>query len=127
MADMVNHPPHYNQYKHECQDFRDFITGPASDAFKYVWRFQNKLDPTEDLQKAIWYTERAGNFVPQPTITREHLDLLLRMLASIDFPYRNQRYALENLLKYGTGLDGSRLASLSHIRNLITEYEAIDG
>ena len=64
MEDMVNHPPHYNQHGVECIDaikattgdnFKDYLKG---NIMKYLWRFNYKGKPEEDLQKAKWYLDR---------------------------------------------------------------------
>ena len=64
MKDMVNHPPHYNQHGVECIDaikattgdnFKDYLKG---NIIKYLWRFNYKGKPEEDLQKAKWYLDR---------------------------------------------------------------------
>ena len=62
----VNHPEHYNQGKFECIDvikdlgkemngFEGFCIG---NAIKYLWRYNCKDNPIEDLKKAIWYIQR---------------------------------------------------------------------
>ena len=60
--DMVNHPSHYTHGKVECIDaieesmtteaFRGYCKGAA---LKYLWRYERKGKPLEDLQKAQWY------------------------------------------------------------------------
>lgn len=65
MTDNVNHPDHYNQGDIECIDamkaamseeqFKGYLRGCA---MKYLWRFDNKGNPIEDLHKAKWYLER---------------------------------------------------------------------
>lgn len=60
--DMVNHPSHYTYGKVECIDaieesmsteaFRGYCKGAA---MKYLWRYERKGKPLEDLQKAQWY------------------------------------------------------------------------
>ena len=60
--DMVNHPSHYTYGKIECIDgieesmsteaFRGYCKGAA---MKYLWRYERKGKPLEDLQKAQWY------------------------------------------------------------------------
>ena len=62
MADMVNHPEHYNQSSIECIDaiqaalgvegFRLYCQG---NAMKYLWRHAYKGKAVEDLRKAQWY------------------------------------------------------------------------
>ena len=62
MADMINHPPHYADHKHEPIDViedwgLDFCLG---NVVKYISRAGKKTDdPTEDLKKARWYLDRA--------------------------------------------------------------------
>lgn len=67
MKDMVNHPPHYNQHGVECIDaikattgdnFKDYLKG---NIIKYLWRFDYKGKPIEDLQKARWYLDKLIN------------------------------------------------------------------
>lgn len=59
----VNHPSHYNQGGVECIDALDacgfgldFCVG---NAIKYLWRFKDKANPKEDLEKARWYIDHA--------------------------------------------------------------------
>ena len=62
----VNHPPHYNQGVVECIDaIRAATTGLdpyeaflAASAIKYIWRYNLKSNPVEDIEKAIWYLNR---------------------------------------------------------------------
>lgn len=63
-VDMVNSPPHYNQTGIECIHA---ISAATSDGFKYylqgnimkyLWRFDYKEKPIEDLQKAKWYLDK---------------------------------------------------------------------
>ncbi len=64
IVDMVNSPPHYNQTGIECIDaisaatdsgFRYYLQG---NIMKYLWRFDYKNKPVEDLEKAKWYLDR---------------------------------------------------------------------
>ena len=61
VLDMVNNPPHYNQTGIECihaisaatdKGFKYYLQG---NIMKYLWRFDYKGKPLEDLQKAQWY------------------------------------------------------------------------
>ena len=63
-VDMVNSPPHYNQSGIECivaiqaalgPNFKYYLQG---NIMKYLWRFDYKSKPIEDLDKADWYLER---------------------------------------------------------------------
>jgi len=60
--DMVNHPPHYNQSGIECIEAIYHALGEdgymsycQGNAMKYLWRYQYKGAPVEDLKKARWY------------------------------------------------------------------------
>ena len=66
--DPVNHPAHYTRGGIECIDaikasmspaeFRGFLKG---NAMKYIWRYDAKGKPVEDLDKAMWYLTRLRN------------------------------------------------------------------
>jgi len=63
-VDMVNSPPHYNQSGIECIAAIQAMLGPnfkyylQGNIMKYLWRFDYKLKPLEDLDKADWYLEK---------------------------------------------------------------------
>lgn len=63
--DMVNSPGHYTQGKVECiegiqesmttEGYQGYCKGAA---MKYLWRYERKGKPVEDLQKCRWYLDR---------------------------------------------------------------------
>ncbi|WP_311747327.1 DUF3310 domain-containing protein [Proteus columbae] len=65
MTDNVNNPLHYASGDIECIDaikasmtkeaFLGYLNGNIQ---KYVWRYEKKINPVEDLKKARWYMER---------------------------------------------------------------------
>lgn len=65
--DNVNHPAHYEgNTSIECIDAMAIAFGVEAvisfckcNAFKYVWRFKHK-NGQEDLDKAMWYVNRAN-------------------------------------------------------------------
>ena len=63
IRDMVNHPPHYNQYGIECIDAIQAYNGKGFTAYlqgnilKYIWRYNYK-NGIEDLKKAQWYLDK---------------------------------------------------------------------
>lgn len=66
MADMVNHPPHYETNGIECIDAMRASQGDEAvqdfcicNAFKYIWRSSHKGSEIEDLKKAVWYLNKA--------------------------------------------------------------------
>jgi len=63
-VDMVNSPPHYNQTGIECIHAISAATGDGfkyylqGNIMKYLWRFDYKDKPLEDLKKAQWYLDK---------------------------------------------------------------------
>ena len=63
--DNVNHPSHYCKGGIECIDaikssmtdeaFKGFLKG---NVMKYIYRYESKNNPVEDLKKAEWYLTR---------------------------------------------------------------------
>lgn len=64
-TDAVNNPSHYAQGGVECIDsiesslsdeaFLGYLKGNVQ---KYLWRYEKKENPVQDLQKAKWYLDR---------------------------------------------------------------------
>jgi hypothetical protein len=64
-VDMVNHPSHYTYGKIECiegiqesmsaEAFKGYCKGAC---LKYLWRYERKGKPLEDLKKAQWYLNK---------------------------------------------------------------------
>lgn len=64
VKDNVNHPKHYTG-NIECIDAMTQCFGADNvknfcklNAFKYLWRCQNKNNEIEDVKKAIWYLNK---------------------------------------------------------------------
>ena len=63
--DMVNHPSHYNTKSMECKDVIKVMSEGLEGnkaycmgaAIKYLYRFENKGKPIEDLKKAKTYID----------------------------------------------------------------------
>lgn len=61
MADVVNHPPHYNEHPSgiECITVTEHMNFCLGNAVKYIWRAGLKSpDALQDLRKAEWYVRR---------------------------------------------------------------------
>ncbi len=63
--DVVNHPSHYTSGSIECIDaiqssmsYEAFCGYLKGNVLKYLWRYKNKNNPVEDLEKAKWYLEK---------------------------------------------------------------------
>lgn len=64
MADMVNHPQHYESGTFECIDVMAETQGREAvlsfcicNAFKYLYR-HNRKNGIEDIKKAKWYLDK---------------------------------------------------------------------
>jgi len=65
MGDSVNHPDHYTVGDIECIDaikasmseeaFRGYLKGTA---MKYLWRYEYKNNPLEDVRKGLWFLHK---------------------------------------------------------------------
>ena len=65
VADEVNKPEHYNTGKVECieaikasmsaEEYKGYLKG---NTLKYLWRYNYKGKPKQDLEKAQWYLAR---------------------------------------------------------------------
>jgi len=71
-ADAVNSPDHYNTGNIECIDAIEDSMSPAAfkgylkgNCMKYLWRYDYKGKPVEDLKKASWYLSRLIEMVEQ--------------------------------------------------------------
>lgn len=70
--DMVYHPPHYTQGGVECidaieasMDPLEFVGYLKGSIIKYMWRFEKKWDPKEDIKKAIFYINKLDEFLTE--------------------------------------------------------------
>jgi hypothetical protein len=65
VVDVVNSPPHYKTGGIEAIEGIEASMGPEAYAgylkgniMKYMWRYERKGKPIEDLKKARWYLDR---------------------------------------------------------------------
>jgi hypothetical protein len=65
VIDVVNHPSHYKAGGIEAIEGIEASMGPEAFAgylkgniMKYMWRYERKGKPIEDLKKARWYLDR---------------------------------------------------------------------
>lgn len=63
--DAVAHPSHYTQGEIECIDamesaltHEEFVGYLRANVLKYIWRYDHKGAPVQDLLKARWYLDR---------------------------------------------------------------------
>ena len=72
IMDNVNRPTHYNTGNIECIEaieesmssvaFKGYLKG---NCMKYLWRYDYKGKPSEDLQKAGWYLQKLTAMVTE--------------------------------------------------------------
>lgn len=80
MSDMVNHPPHYTYGSGtECIEVIRVLPHALATAMKYVWRFRDKWNPTEDLKKAEFYI----NDYEKALFKNKQLDGLLHTVTTL--------------------------------------------
>lgn len=53
----IDHPRHYNTHPSgvECIEIKRYLPSNLADAFKYVFRRDEKGDAIKNLNKAVWY------------------------------------------------------------------------
>lgn len=63
--DVVNHPPHYTHGDVECIDairasmtYDEFAGYLKGNSIKYLWRYRDKGNEVQDLEKCLWYVEK---------------------------------------------------------------------
>jgi len=129
VADMVNHPKHYKGHPSgiECFAVAKHLNMPIGTAFKYVYRFEDKWDPTEDLEKAIWYVEHAPTAEPWQTGAND-LGVIRDVHAMVEEDYATGRAACVERARFNLAvLAGDRLKMLSALRALIAIQKAAQG
>lgn len=83
MTDNINHPTHYTgrNIGYECillAKRQYFCTG---NVIKYLWRYKDKGNPIEDLEKARWYARKAATR-HEKTETSGRCGLIIRKLVA---------------------------------------------
>lgn len=72
MTDNINHPTHYTgrNIGYECIDIAQYQPFCTGNVIKYLWRYNNKGTPLEDLRKARWYANKA--YMMQETVNLDN-------------------------------------------------------
>lgn len=84
MSDNVDHPTHYTNRNigYECIDITQYQTFCVGNAIKYLWRYNSKGKPAEDLSKARWYAHRASTRRETVDLRTGPCDIILHRLVS---------------------------------------------
>lgn len=99
-VDNVNHPPHYCNHRSgvECITVAGEMSFTLGNAFKYLYRCNDKGRPLQDLQKAAFYLEYEFErrrklwfkFEPLHYETAEHGDENIKAILRAEFRYSGQ-------------------------------------
>lgn len=87
MTDNINHPTHYTgrNIGYECIDITQYQTFCVGNTIKYLWRYNDKGTPLEDLRKARWYAHRAHAMQETVDLDTGHCKtILLRLVETTD-------------------------------------------
>lgn len=83
--DMVNHPPHYTGHPSgvECIEVAEHLPFCLGNAFKYLFRRNDKGSRRQNLEKALWYIRRERDY--RATSSAEYMlsDEAMRPLSDI--------------------------------------------
>lgn len=91
MTDTIDHPAHYNDRNigYECIDITQRQNFCVGNAIKYLWRYQAKGKPLEDLEKARWYARRAMKDQETVDLEDRHCRTILRRLVETTSGYES--------------------------------------
>ena len=95
MTDNINHPTHYTgrNIGHECIGITQYQTFCTGNVIKYLWRYDSKGTPLEDLQKARWYAHRAHVMQEKVDLDIGHCKTILLRLIETTHGYESAAWA----------------------------------
>lgn len=108
VEDVIREPSHYKREGLECIDFTADMPGAWSNLFKYVWRYGDKAEGTEDIDKAREYLriiERKGVSNEKAPDNRRYCTLYDRYLGSPWGSIAEQRWLALTKIYRGAHLD----------------------
>lgn len=105
MSDDVNHPKHYTVRKAdlECIMFTELMPSRAANAFKYVWRCDDKKNKMGDLEKSRWYLNRCANDLWEHVPGRRLRNLMSGLIKASDFDDWHKRVLIKIIYGYYVG------------------------
>lgn len=91
MTGNINHPAHYTgrSIGRECIDITQYQTFCVGNIIKYLWRYNGKGTPLEDLRKARWYARRAHTMRETVNLDVGHCKTILRKLVETTREYES--------------------------------------
>lgn len=95
MTDNVNHPTHYTSRNigHECIDITQYQPFCTGNVIKYLWRYNSKGTPLEDLKKARWYAYKALTRQETINLDDSQCKTILRRLLETTSGYESAAWA----------------------------------
>lgn len=100
MTDNINHQTHYNNRDigYECIDITQYQSFCAGNVIKYLWRYNGKGTPLEDLGKARWYAHKAHMMQETVNLSVGQCKTILRKLIETTSGYESAAWVgmLEN-------------------------------
>lgn len=91
MTDNIDHPAHYasRNIGCECIELAQHQTFCTGNTIKYLWRYQDKGKPLEDLEKARWYAYRASTRQETVNLEDGHCRIILDRLIEATTGYES--------------------------------------
>lgn len=91
MTSTIDHPTHYNNRDigYECIDITQYQTFCTGNAIKYLWRYKDKGNLTEDLEKARWYAYKASTRQETVNLEDGHCKNILDKLVEVTTGYES--------------------------------------
>lgn len=91
MTDNINHPSHYTgrDIGYECIEIAQYQTFCTGNVIKYLWRYNDKSTPLEDLRKARWYAHRAHVMQETVDLNIGHCKTILMRLVETTSGYES--------------------------------------
>lgn len=100
MTGNVNHPTHYTgrNIGYECIDIAQYQPFCTGNVIKYLWRYNSKGTPLEDLRKARWYAHKALTIREAVNLDASQCKTILRKLLETTSGYESAAWVgiLEN-------------------------------
>ncbi len=111
VVDMINHPPHYTSSPSgiECIEIAEQLPFCLGNCYKYLHRAGLKGDELTDLNKALFYANRA--YINDETLPESAKELILKV-ASHSAP--SKQLLLDSFAKMSAG---AFVLYLSHVTN----------
>lgn len=131
-GDVVNHPKHYTQYKHEVIELTEKLGFCLGNAVKYILRAKFKGHEEEDLKKASWYLKRifASRAEPMAELHHGEYGMTEEQLIALADSYGNEFVSrlIRGFLRNELDLSAHQLVLENMaLRARLTRYEELDG